>query len=294
MKRALIGKIVSCGLSFLLSMTTAFSQTPAQRPSFEVASIKRNVSGRAASPVAIIEGNRVLLDHATLRGLVRWAYHPAPGGPQFYAPDQLIGLPGWADTDFFDVEARAGTAAPLAQMQFMMQPILEDRFQLKAHRETREMPVYTLAVAKGGPHLKLSEDQTPTDPRPASSPSAPLPRGRTNITAKPLDAGHVLATFEGHAVSMATLANALQRNLGMEHPVVDKTGLRDQLFDFSVETTLEIPESPAGVQPGAGAVSRVRDLLFEAVQDQLGLRIDAAKGATEVFVVDSVQKPSAN
>ena len=106
----------------------------------------------------------------------------------------------------------------------------------------------------------------------------------------------MLATFEGHAVTMATLANALQRNLGMDRPVIDKTDFKDQLFDFSVEVTLEVPErAAADSQPAATSTpSNTREILFKAVQEQLGLKIEAAKGATEVFVIDSVRKPSAN
>jgi uncharacterized protein (TIGR03435 family) len=97
----------------------------------------------------------------------------------------------------------------------------------------------------------------------------------------------------GRAVSIATLGNALQRNLGLDRPVIDKTNLKDELFDFHVQAAMEVPDST----PAGGAAStpfNARELIFRAVQQQLGLKLESATAPSEVFVVDSVQKPSAN
>src|SRR5215510_4844795 len=152
----------------LLSVAAAFavlpllSQTTATKPSFEVVSIKPSPPGnfiRGGGP----RGDRFTLSGASLRMLLQFAYqHSNVGflGGQL----QVIGGPNWMDSDRYDIQAKAdcsGGAIPREQMQLMLQSMLEDRFQLKAHMETREQPIYNLVVAKDGLKLKRSEDQTP-------------------------------------------------------------------------------------------------------------------------------------
>jgi uncharacterized protein (TIGR03435 family) len=138
----------------LVCLAAVAVATAADRPRFEVASVKPTQSMRYCSGGAGVGGAS---EHcSTVRFLLWFSY-----GVQ---PFQIVGGPGWIDTDHFDIEARSEdrNAGP-DQIKLMLQSLLEDRFQLKLHRETRQSPVYELVVAKGGPKIRLSPDQTSPD-----------------------------------------------------------------------------------------------------------------------------------
>ena len=106
-------------------------------------------------------GNRYVMSSATLRMLLQTAYRPPSDGP---GQLQIVGAPSWLESDRFDIEATVDCSGGLlspTQIPLMVQSMLEDRFQLKAHMEARELPIYNLVVAKNGPKIKASEDQTP-------------------------------------------------------------------------------------------------------------------------------------
>jgi uncharacterized protein (TIGR03435 family) len=224
--------------------------------------------------------------------LIRWAYRPPNRVPIFYEPNLLIDLPDWATSDCFDVQARAETAIPVEQMERMLQSLLEDRFQLKVHRETREASIYNLVVAGGGHTMKLSEDQTPPGrPKPGEDPSAPMPRGLTNLNIAP-SGGRMRVSLSGTGIAMDQLANRFQGLIGRS--VIDKTGLKD-LFDINVQALFDAPEPTAATEAAApGPPTWVEALLFKAIQDQLGLKLESAKGASQVLAIEGVQKPSEN
>ena len=141
----------------------AASQTPAQKPSFEVASVKLNNSAVARSTIGG-GAARFLATSKTLRALMQFAYSKEG---LFLSSDQIIGGPDWLDTDHFDIEAKPQGDPSLIsgeQARLMVQSLLEDRFHLKVHHELRQLPVYNLVVAKNGPKLKLSDDQKPPVP----------------------------------------------------------------------------------------------------------------------------------
>src|SRR5215471_296196 len=161
----------------LLSQTS-----PNKKPSFEVISIKPSAPP-GAGPIRIgggARGDRYTMSSATLRMLLQQAYsknsNAGPGGQI-----QLVGGPSWMDSDRYDIQATAdcsGGVLSREQLQLMIQSMLEDRFQLKAHMETRELPIYNLVAAKDGPKIKASEDQTPPPlaagpPQPCAPASAP-------------------------------------------------------------------------------------------------------------------------
>src|SRR5690349_22893943 len=165
------------------AITPAVSQ--AQNPSFEVASIKRSTPDARGSAFNV-RGGRFVMTNTPLKRILQFAYFRTDKPP---SNDQIIGGPNWIGTDRFDIEAKAegdGQSIPTEQVGSMLQSLLEDRFQLKAHYETRELPVYILSVAKGGPKLKLSEDQTPPSPVRVPPPRRPgeapvMPRGTFSI-----------------------------------------------------------------------------------------------------------------
>jgi len=233
--------------------------------------------------------------------LVQYAFR---SGVTQLLESQLIGGPSWMDSARFDVQGRletGGPPLPAQQLQLMVQSLLEERFRLKTHHETREMPIYNLIIAKDGLKMKLSSDQTPTDGTGSTVGGLP-PRGTGRMSLGP--AG---ATMTAHAIPMANVIGFLQGQT--DRIVVDKTGLKglyDVQLRFSPEGGDFVPGGlgpPVGVGgPGNSMTGRDTPLtagepnpsIFTAVQKQLGLRLEPSKGRVQVIVIDSVQKPSEN
>ncbi|HLK62104.1 MAG TPA: TIGR03435 family protein [Bryobacteraceae bacterium] len=174
---------------------------------------------------------------------------------------QISGGPDWMTTAGFDIQAKAAASAgdvPRGQVLRMVQALLADRFHLVLHRETKQLPVYALVVGKNGHRL--------------------MPAG-SNVGQTQTRMGQLIVQKMG----MAELARILA--LDLKRPVRDDTGLPGE-FAFRLEWTRGLEES----DPGPSA----RPSLFTAVQEQLGLKLEAAKGPIEVFVVEHVEKPSEN
>jgi uncharacterized protein (TIGR03435 family) len=277
---------------FIVLMVMPFLSRPqeSQKLSFEVASVK---PGRAGSVSVGPLGGRFVATSATLKLLLQRAY-ASPSGRALLR-SQVLGGPAWIDTDTFDIDAKAeADSRPTPdQLWLMARTLLEERFQLKTHREPREMPVYNLVVVKSG-KLKLSEDQTPVDSAAPGifGPSGGPPRGGFRVIAKPSEAALTLV-MSGNAVRMETLINILQAYA--DRPVNDKTGLTGlydvQLqFDLASGNSLGAPgAAPVASDPGIGIAN-----MYTAIQENLGLKLEPARGLVDVLVIDSVQKPSEN
>jgi uncharacterized protein (TIGR03435 family) len=274
------------------------SQSSQQRAAFEVASIKPGDPANYRFVIGVQPGGRLVVNGATLQALIAYAYA--------VRNFQIIGGPNWMTTDRWDIEARAeeGTVAPLtgppdpnrpSPVGIRLQSLLEDRFHLKLHSDTRELPVFELSQAKGGSKLKLSDDQTPLKPpEPGSGPrppqaGAPMPRGSMSMM---LGGGEL----EARAMPVTTLASSLAQIVG--RTVIDKTELQG-LYDFKLKWTPEVGQTigppgppPPGVVPPA--VDPSGPSLVTALQDQLGLKLDSTKGPVQVLVIDAVQKPTEN
>jgi uncharacterized protein (TIGR03435 family) len=288
-------RIISIIIAIAIAITPLMSQTPsAEKKSFSVASVKTKTQrGRGSISTA---GGRFNAPIANLWTLLRWAYRPPEGGPIFYNEYQIIGAPDWIQSARFSVEAKAEDEArqvPAEEMQAMLQSLLEDRFQLKVHRETRQMPMYELVVAKGGIKMTLSEDQTPPEPGQRGqrgqrgAPSATPVRGRTlvNISAGATP-GFFGVKMSGTGISVPVLVNRLQE--AADRPITDKTNLSG-LFDFNMQ--FEVAAGPTGGEPtDADAFAA----MVTAIQEHLGLKLESTKGPTSVLVIDSVQKPVEN
>lgn len=269
---------LAAGLLFFIQ------QAPAQKPAFDVASIRPNTSASAGGGAGPRAGG-FFAKNATVRALIQYAYAPPNG---LFLAAQIIGGPNWTQTDHFDIEAKTGTAGavPIEQTKLMLQSLLEDRFQLKAHRETRDLPVYNLVLIKKGP--KLSEDQTPPDPRQgfitfgSEGPSlAPLPRGAMRMVT-----GATTTTISGTAISISKIVMLLQGK--SDRIIIDKTGFKG-LVDIQLQFSPDLAAAPAdldGANPSGPS-------LFAAIQD-LGLKLETAKAPLEVLVIDSAQKSSEN
>jgi uncharacterized protein (TIGR03435 family) len=287
MKR--IGLALVLGVVVIAVAVMAAAQAPAQKPKFEVSSIRLNTSGRGGGGSVSITGGRFRANNATLNRLLNWAYRAANGNA--YLSDQIIGWPSWASADHFDVEAKLEDetrSIPLEEMRMMVQSMLEERFQLEWHHETREMPIYILTVTKPGKNQVNPRIRLPPDHRLVHSPSI-LPSHRPEATFLSYitnSGGSQAAAIVASAVPISTLAGVLGDHT--KRLVIDKATL-DGLFDFSLKFT------PAGtsITSETGA-SNPLPSVFTVLQEELGLRLESAKGPVEVLVIDSVQKPSDN
>jgi uncharacterized protein (TIGR03435 family) len=273
--------IVLFGCLFGISLGCIAGAQDLPRPEFAVASVKpstalgkpRNSPGR---PEVGNSNGRGHAKDATLKMIMATAYQV----PTF----QISGGPGWVDSERFDVEARAeDLKTGYSQLRLMMQSLLEDRFRLRVHRETRVSSVYFLVISKGGVKTNLSADQTsPDETLPPSSPFDGPPRGRALMGP---------GMFIANATPMSVLVKVLTPELA--RPVIDKTNLNGR-YDIRLKWMPEV--QPAGVAGGADAAANAADLpgVFTALREQLGLELKPDRGPVEFLVIDFAEKPSPN
>jgi uncharacterized protein (TIGR03435 family) len=232
----------------ILPAIAVLSLTAGERPEFEVASIKPNTSenGRSSAKPGPTE---IYLENTSLRKCIALAYNVSEDR------DNALSAPDWLNFERYDIAAKYPAGTPLEQVRVMLQNLLADRFKLKLHRESKEVPIYALVAAKNGPKLAAS---------------APGTQGSISMSQ-----GHL----SGKAVPVAALADRLSGPVfQLGRPVMDRTGISG-LYDFTLDW---------GSDDSAPS-------LFTALQEQLGLRLEAQKGPVEVLVVDSIdRKPSPN
>ena len=202
----------------------------------------------------------------------------------------IEGGPDWIHSETFEIDAKSdGHPSILVMLGPMMQSILEDRFKLRIHRETRQGPVYELALGKGSSKLKPFRDGSCT-PVLVGHPLPPLASDQhycRNLV------GPGAVNFEGGTLSM--LAGLL--GLILDRPVIDKTGITNHIqvqLKFSSDDSAG--PRPATTDPGAPPAVSSPDApgIFEAMQEQLGLKLVPAKGPVDVLVIDHIEKPSQN
>jgi uncharacterized protein (TIGR03435 family) len=277
----------------ILNVAPSGAQSVAERPEFEVASVKLNAG---AGDVALIQAlpGRLVMTNFSLRQLILSAY-----GLQDY---QISRDPPWIGSEHYDIQAKAEGNASVKRMEGpMLQTLLKDRFKLMLHRETKQLPVYELSVAKGGVKLQHSKEGgcTPysvdSSPPPSPAPGEPRP---TFCGFPRFGIDGLNRTLEGAGVSIAGLATSLARS-ELRRSIIDRTGLTGT-FDVHLKWAIDAPGGLAGpgISDDPGAALPPANLagpsLFTALQDQLGLKLESAKGPVEVFVIDHVEKPSAN
>jgi uncharacterized protein (TIGR03435 family) len=268
-----------------LRAQAAQSGSPAaDRPSFEIASIKPNKSEAGPTFGTMQPGGRWTATNVSPRLLITWAYLLSP------AQSRLISAaPGWIDSEHLDIEAKATVSSPTKEQTAMMiQSLLADRFKLLVHFETRQLPVYALVLSKlgkTGPQLLRHSDSTKClDP----STGPLLPTG----DALPVFCGAFLGrTISGttHIVANNTTVVKLAVNLSahVDRVVVDRTGLSGA-FDLTLDYT-EPPSAGASVPDTSGPPS-----LSTALQEQLGLKLVPQTGPVDVLVIDQIEEPSPN
>jgi uncharacterized protein (TIGR03435 family) len=220
---------------------------------------------------------------------------------------QVIGGPEWINTEVYEIQAKAEDGSIPVQTgppdltvpdayAFRTQSLIDERFQMKMHRETREFPVYELVVARGGPKWQLSDDQSiPKMPDPSTPPSAP-PQPGTFPARGGISMGRNASGSTLHAVGapLSNILSVLSQIVG--RPIVDKTELKAGLYDINLQyvDSGPIAGGPVGPEPSVTVGDPVGASIFTAVQEQLGLRFVSSKGPLEVLVIDSVQKPTLN
>jgi len=170
--------------------------------------------------------------------------------------------------DRYDIVAKAAGPVPVSQVKLMLRSLLEDRFKLTIHRETKELSVYILTVAKGGPRFQPSADD---------GPMSAAPKG---------------GSLQYRRTSMAYLAGSVFSNLpSLGCPVVDRTGL-DGIYDFSLK--LFDPDSANGETGPKGDMLRQMDNGLSASLKGLGLKLESQRSPVEILVIDHVEKPPEN
>lgn len=278
---------------------TAPAAVPSPLPTFDVASVKPHKDeGMMMRSMSQITADGFSMDGVGLDMILRNTFD--------VSHDRILNEPEWARSSRFDIEAKvAPEDAPklkaLTQKQrwAMLLPVLEDRFSLKFHHETRELPVYALVVAKGGPKLKEAQttdsgtDAPPTKPGADSAPPAFHPMLMMHFTQQGM-------AIESHSATMASLAQVIAQQVG--GTVVDKTGLTGK-YDYTLKFTPEDGAGPmmmrmpgGGPPPDGGAQPQEPPApsLFAALQEQLGLKLEAHKESVDVIVIDHIEQPSPN
>jgi len=278
---------------------TGAAQSPAPSsaaPQFEVVSIKPNQN--AAGPMGAFElaghrlplppvNGRLRMTATTASLLVQHAYN--------VKDFQLLGAPGWIHTERFDIDAIAADGTTFEQTRVMLQAMLADRFKLAVRRETRTLPVYELAAARGGMKIRPLKDGdcvTPVPGKKVGVPFGPLTecggfrRQIVNPSPDRID------RIDALGLAMPAFVEMLSNEVG--RTVVDTTSFAG-LFNVRLEFAPDLPgfdTGPSSVRPSASVAPGLT--LFTALQEQLGLRLVPAQGPVNVVVIDRVERPSEN
>ena len=230
------------------------------RKSFEVASIKPGTPNEPRFYKFNVGDDRFRGTNMSLQDWIKTAWA--------VTDFEMIGAPQWISSENFDIDAKAERPIRSVDEGYqMLKSLLEDRFNLKAHRETREMPMYSLVAEKNGVKMEPSADQT----------------GNTGGV-KEVRYGRIV----GEAVPMSTIAGILTGLAGRR--VLNKTGLMGR-YDVDLRYTPDLGQPGATPEP---TDSPDGQSLFGALQAQLGLRLESTRGPAEVLIVDHVERLSAN
>jgi len=254
--------------SLLTAASASYAQTSAARPkfdSFEVATIKP-AEAEPGRFIKMQSAHRFYAKGHTLKSLVCAAYN--------LNPRSVSGGPAWIESDRYDILAGTpGEIRPnLDEQMAMLRKLLTDRFGLTFHHEQKELSFYALTVAKSG--SKLKESTGPADGPPEL----------INVVYP----DHV--TLPAKNATVAQFVAMMQRAV-LDRPVVDRTGLSGK-FDFTLEWTADESQFGGALPPPPAEPAKPG--LFAALQEQLGLKLEAMKGPVETMVIDRVERPSEN
>jgi uncharacterized protein (TIGR03435 family) len=248
----------------LVATSLVCAQDGPKRLTFEVASIKpAQPGGRGGGIKALPGGQEYTATNVPVKLMISLMYK--------VPMRQISGGPEWLNSDFWDIEAKADHSYNLDDLHTMFQNLLADEFRLKFHKDIKEGPVYALSVDKAGSKMKLNETSQDFE--------IPIKGGRDGV-------------ITGTRVPMQYfswwLGQILQRD---ERPVIDKTGL-DKFYDFTLSFSPEVPPgfNKENLPPGL----LDRPTIFDALKQQLGLKLEPQKGPVEFYVIDHAEKSAAN
>lgn len=244
---------------------------------FEVATIKPSGSDAAGSFIGRGPGGGISIKNMTLKEMIQFAWD--------VPPFQVSGGPSWIDSDRYDVVAKPEARSSLNEMRPMLQPLLADRFQLRVHRETKDLPIYGLVLArkngKLGPDLVETQEGSCVK-RDPSQPPKPGVRYCGQVFVSP-------GALTMIAQPISALPPVLSRTLGRK--VVDQTGLKGN-YDISLQFTHDDAPPPS---PDAPPVRLdLAGIFFSTFPERLGLKFESQKGPVEVIVIENAEKPSEN
>lgn len=294
------GALAATAMSGIAIESRVRAQSPqTSAPAFEVASVKLNNSGDGRVMLSQQPGGRFTATNVPLRLLIRNAYQ--------LQDFQIVGAPSWINSERYDIVAKAEDGTPPetpsldrtgpSRIQLMMRSLLAERFQLVAHDETRELPIYALVVARSdgklGPDLKKSEvdcnalfaagrGRGMPPPPPVGPPQGERPQCGVRIGPGNLAMG---------GAPMPQIANSLAMFVG--RTVQDKTGLTGNYDATLTWTPDQMPQRPPGA-PEPPPADPNGPSIFTALQEQLGLKLDSQKGPVHVLVIDRVERPKEN
>lgn len=269
------------------SVAPQAAEASASPPAFEVVSVKPNKGDSMMSRI-MLTPDGISVTGMPLHMLLREALG--------VSDNQLVGEPGWVNSDRFDIEAKVGAddvpklkALKPQQSLAMFLPIFEERFGLKFHHETKDLTQYVLVVAKDGPKLKDAKEGD-TYPNGFKGPDGAAHAGMMRM-----GRGELM----GQGVELAVLVRQL--SFQFSSTVVDKTGLAGK-YDFDLkwapdETSGPMFKSPEGAQPGSenpAPPATSGPSIFTALQEQLGLKLESKKQPADVIVIDHIERPSPN
>ncbi len=226
---------------------------------FEVASIKANHSGHNAIGNHFTE-QQMSWTNTPLFVLITNTYR--------LRNYQVIGAPAWTHSENWDIDAKSAGKTTMAEKNEMLARLLAARFHLQFHRETRELAIYKLVIAKGGVKMKEVKDGEKRD----------HPGGISNRDSH----------LQGWAQPVNMLVSFLSGSY-LNQPIVDETGLTAK-YDFDLKWTAD----PNQAYQRDEAADPNGPSLFAAIQEQLGLKLEAAKGPVEVLIIDHVERPAEN
>ena len=278
------GRTIIAAIGVTCTAAIAHAQT------FDAASVRPNRAPQAPAGLIAMQPGRLVATEATLVQLIAAAHD--------VRDNQVLGAPAWAASERFDITATFAAGATRQQARTMLRSLLEDRFGLRAHTESREMAVYWLTVASKDGRLgaQLRRSGAACVP-PAPPAGVPMPMGGPpppESALRPLIAGPIsrcptmllfgsVGAISGRAMLIDELAAHLTTQ--MARTVVNRTGLSGE---FDIDLHYQSTNDPDAV--GLAGLPAVRT----AVQDQLGLRLEAGNGPVQVLIVDRAERPAAN
>jgi uncharacterized protein (TIGR03435 family) len=243
---------------------------------FDVISVKMHSPDNQGSRMQLTPDG-VRLSNLPLQDLIVQAYG-------LVLTDQIVGLPNWANSERFDIEAKVASAdvaafkkLTLDQVRSMGRPILSDRFKFASHEEKKVLPLYALVIAKGGSKLQLST-MSSEDPNARTGVGGMRHASNSN--------GVSMNELTARGVTMDRLASILSQQ-GLGRVVLDNTGLTDR-YDF------KLTWAPDSVAADPNSADTSGPSIFTAVSEQLGLKLEPQKGPVPVLVIDHIEAPSPN